>query len=103
MARPRKQIDAEEVFKLAQIGCKTTEIADWFGVSVDLIDRRFAEELRKGRTTLRQSLRRWQLQAAQKGNVTMQIWLGKQMLGQSDHAVDGEHEETYKPPRDIDL
>ena len=30
------------------------------------------------------SLRRMQYGAANKGNVTMQIWLGKQYLGQND-------------------
>ncbi|MGA2145933.1 MAG: hypothetical protein ABSH49_13325 [Bryobacteraceae bacterium] len=28
-----------------------------------------------------------QFEAASKGNVTMQIWLGKQYLGQTDHAI----------------
>jgi hypothetical protein len=32
-------------------------------------------------------LRRMQFESANKGNVTMQIWLGKQYLGQSDHPV----------------
>lgn len=32
----------------------------------------------------RWSLRRYQMESAKKGNVTMQIWLGKQWLGQSD-------------------
>lgn len=30
------------------------------------------------------SLRRMQFKSAEDGNVTMQIWLGKQMLGQRD-------------------
>lgn len=32
------------------------------------------------------SLRRWQLEAAKKGNVVMMIWLGKQMLGQIERS-----------------
>lgn len=95
--KPRKPVDAEEVFKLAQIGCKTNEIADWFGVSRDTIERKFAAELTKGRLLVRQSLRRWQLEAAKKGNVAMLIWLGKQMLGQTDTPMTEEQEELYKP------
>lgn len=86
MARPPLEIDSDTVFKLAQIGCKTIEIAEYFGVSHDTIERRFASELEKGRSELRMSLRRWQLASAQKGNVVMQIWLGKQMLGQQDRS-----------------
>lgn len=87
MARPKVQIDVKTVERLAQLGCKTTEIADHFGVSVDTIDRRFAEELTKGRANIRMSLRQWQLKAAEKGNPTMLIWLGKQMLGQEDRSI----------------
>lgn len=97
MARPKTKIDPGEVYKLAQWGCKTEEIASWFGVSRDTIERRFAAELTKGRLLVKQSLRRWQLEAAKKGNVAMLIWLGKQMLGQTDSPMTEEQEELYKP------
>lgn len=84
MARPEIEIDANQVEKLARLGCKLNEIADFFGCSHDTIERRFASELIKGRATLRMSLRQWQLKAAEKGNPTMLIWLGKQSLGQID-------------------
>lgn len=84
MARPKKQIDPKLVKDLASIGCKTREIAIVVGASVDTLDRRFAAELAKGRENMKISLRRWQLEAAQKGNVTMLIWLGKQYLDQTE-------------------
>jgi len=84
MARPKLKIDPKLVQDLAAIGCKTTEIATIIGVSVDTLDRRFAGELEKGRSNLRASLRRWQIEAAKKGNVAMLIWLGKQLLGQTE-------------------
>ncbi len=84
MARPLLEIDRDEVLKLAQLGCKTEEIADFIGCSVDTLDRRFADELHKGRADLKMSLRRMQLKSAQGGNVVMMIWLGKQLLGQID-------------------
>jgi hypothetical protein len=84
MARPELEIDGNLVEKLASIGCKTTEIADFVGCSTDTLDRRFAEQLAKGRASLKMSLRRWQLDAARKGNASMLIWLGKQLLGQKD-------------------
>ena len=84
MARPEIEIDKDQVYKLAKLGAKTVEIADFFNCSVDTIDRRFADELRKGRADLKISLRRWQLEYAQKGNASLLIWLGKQMLDQVD-------------------
>ncbi len=86
MARPKIEIDGEQVTKLAAIGAKTTEIADFFECSTDTVTRRFAAELSKGRASVRLSLRQWQLKAAEKGNATMLIWLGKQMLDQKDQA-----------------
>lgn len=84
MARPKIDIDAKLVTTLAQLGCSLLEMADHFGCSHDTIERRFASEIAKGRSDLRMNLRKWQLKSAQNGNVVMQIWLGKQMLGQKD-------------------
>lgn len=84
IGRPLLDIDPTEVKKLAAIGCKTSEIADWFGCSTDTIENRFSAELLKGRANVRLSLRRFQLQAAEQLNPTLLIWLGKQMLGQTD-------------------
>lgn len=99
MARPPIEIDADQVLKLAQLGCKNEEIADYFGVSAQTIERRFGPELVKGRSDVRMSLRRWQLESAKKGNVAMQIWLGKQMLGQQERSV----LELAKIPDDVFL
>jgi hypothetical protein len=44
-----------------------------------------------GAQTGKASLRRMQFKAAEDGNVTMLIWLGKQFLGQKDQRhIDGE-------------
>jgi hypothetical protein len=84
MARPIIKIDKELVEKMASWGCKVTEIAEWFGCSDDTIHGRFSAELRKGKAALKTNLRQWQLKAASNGNVTMLIWLGKQLLDQHD-------------------
>ncbi len=84
MSRPKLDIDAAQVEELASIGCKVEEIADFFGCSRDTIHGRFSADITKGRSRLKESLRRWQLAAAKKGNVVMLIWLGKQLLGQVD-------------------
>lgn len=96
MGRPKIEIDGEQVFKLAQLGCRNTEIADYFGCSEQTIESRFQPELDKGRAELRMSLRRWQLEAAKKGNVAMMIWLGKQILNQKDkHEMSSDEEKGF--------
>ena len=84
--RPKKFVDLELVEKLAHIQCTYPEIASALGVSVDTLTRHpdFAATFKRGAEGGRKSLRRLQFESAAKGNATMQIWLGKQYLGQSD-------------------
>jgi hypothetical protein len=84
LGRNRKPVPSADVFKLAAIGCKDTEIAEWFGVDSNTLRYNFSVELLKGRETLKQSLRRKQIEVAMSGNPTMLIFLGKNLLGQSD-------------------
>ena len=85
MARPKKyNIDVDQVEKLAGLGCTNTEIAAFFGCSKDLIGKSYSTNVTKGKENGKIRLRQWQMKSAQKGNVAMLIWLGKQILGQSD-------------------
>lgn len=90
VGRDKKVIDPDEVEKLAGIGCKDSEIADWFGIKQDTLRYNFADQLTKGREHLKQSLRRAQLSLALGGNAVMLIWLGKNILGQSDNPQDSD-------------
>src|ERR1700730_16860163 len=87
--RPKKFVDLELVEKLAAIQCTYGEIASTLGVSVDTLqrNRNFAATYKRGAEGGRKSLRRMQFESANKGNVVMQIWLGKQYLGQSDQGT----------------
>ena len=88
MARPKKyNIDKEQVKKLATLGCTNKEIGDFFGCSADLIEKSYSEYLTKGRAEMKMRLRQLQWKSAEKGNAVMLIWLGKQILGQSDIPV----------------
>ena len=85
MARPKKyNIDPEQVEKLAALGCTNTEIASFFGCSKDLISKSYSTNITKGKQIGKIRLRKMQIQAAEKGSVPMLIWLGKQMLEQTD-------------------
>lgn len=88
MARPRKEVDSKQVRFLASKGAKVVEIAEFFDVSHDTIARRYATEIAKGKADLKLTLRQSQLAAAEQGNSTMLVWLGKQYLGQSDTSID---------------
>ena len=78
-------VDPETVFKLALMGATNVEIADWYGVTEQTIRYRFNEYLQKARSSLKIKLRRAQLKVAiENENPTMLIWLGKQILAQSD-------------------
>ena len=94
MSRPKKyKIDTEQVKKLATLGCTNKEIGDFFGCSADLIEKSYSEYLTKGRAEMKMRLRQLQWKSAEKGNVTMQIFLGKNLLGQQDRIEEYQLEE----------
>ena len=103
MARPRKQVDLSMAEKLASILCTEQEIADMLEISVDTLARRireqynmsFAEFFKRFSARGKTSLRRLQYKSAERGNVTMQIWLGKQWLNQRDSML--EEQDQYTP------
>ena len=84
--RPKKEIDYELAGKLAAIQCTQEEIADILDISRQTLlkDEQFLYIFRTKKETGKSSLRRMQWKTAEAGNPTMQIWLGKQYLGQSD-------------------
>ena len=84
MARPPLEIDEKLVEKLASIHCTMEEIGSTVGCSVDTLERRFAEIIKRGKDKGKSSLRRLMWEKAQNGNVTMMIWLSKQTLGMRD-------------------
>ena len=88
MARPKKyDIPPHKVQELAEFGCTNTEIAQFYGCSENTIRRNYGEILTKGRASGKTRLRQLQWEVAKKGNVTMLIWLGKQVLGQSENPM----------------
>jgi len=92
MGRPRIEIDWNTFDKLCQIQCTKTEIAAVLGCSEDTIERRVLDEFsvtfavhyitRAALGTM--SLRRKQYEVAMNGSVPMLIWLGKNILSQTE-------------------
>ena len=83
--KSQRVVPPDEVYKLATMGCPDREIAEWFGVNEDTLRYNFKSYLTKARAHLKQRLRQAQLRTAIEGNPTMLVWLGKNMLGQSDN------------------
>lgn len=91
MARPKIEIDAEQLKKLCAIQCTLEEIASWFKCSEDTIERfckrefdcSFADTFKTYSADGKISLRRTQFRMAET-NCAMAIWLGKQYLGQKE-------------------
>lgn len=74
---------------LSSIMCTDEEIASALGVVIETLNAKhnrdaFLALKKKGNDTGRSSLRKWQFESAKKGNVSMQIWLGKQYLDQKE-------------------
>ena len=87
-----KEVDFEELEKLVEMQCTLEEIASFFDVHKDTISNRIKEQYDMGFSTYkalkgtkgRIHLRKLQWKSAEKGNTNMQIFLGKNMLDQSD-------------------
>ena len=86
VGRPKLNIDYETVSKLARMMCTMQEIASFLDVSINFLekDAEFIRVYKKNIDNGKISLRRSQLKLADSGNCTMNIWLGKQYLGQTD-------------------
>ena len=84
--RPKKFINLKQVAKLAKICCTVEEIANILDLSKSTLDHNteFLQVYKKNIDNGKMSLRRAQMELALKGNATMQIWLGKQLLGQRE-------------------
>ena len=97
MARPRIEIDYDEVIKMCHIQATAEEICYVLGISEDTLDRRlkeefnigFAEFSRKHSALGKMSLRRNMFRMAET-NASMAIWLSKQHLGMKEPKIEVE-------------
>ena len=95
MGRPKKNLSKEQwasVDYMCMIHCTGEEIAGVLGMDYDTLNRNckdqkgcyISEYIKQHQNGGKMSLRRAQWKSAENGNVTMQIWLGKQWLNQTD-------------------
>ncbi len=92
MARPVKVIDFEKLARICQYPLTNEDIAAILDLSKDTIERAikkeygitFAAYKEQKQSSLRFTLLAKQIEVAKGGNIAMLIWLGKNLLGQSD-------------------
>lgn len=85
-----KDIDREQVWRLACMQCTLREIADVVGVSHETVRKHFGDLIEKGHSVGKKSLRRAQFEKAMNGSDRMLVWLGKQYLNQKDAPTEGD-------------
>ena len=85
--RPKKEIDLEQLFRLASVGCTIRECSFVMDLSEDTIKRRAdaREAYDSGAENAKVRLRKAMFSnAIDRMHPTMQIWLSKQILGMSE-------------------
>lgn len=92
MGAPVFVFDPKQVQVFGMYSATYETMAEYYGVSIDTISRRMKDEsndfcraYKKGQGMGLMKLREAQLSKALSGDSTMLIWLGKQLLGQTDH------------------
>lgn len=85
--RPAVVLDKEQVTLLASFHCTLEEMAQFFKCDRHTLTANYSPEIAKGKADGKLRLRRKQFDVAMKGNTTMLIWLGKQILGQNDQNI----------------
>ena len=80
----QKIVDPDEVYRMAEIGCTMEEMSHFFQVDRETIKYNFWPYIKRAEVELWKKIRVKQIEVAMEGNPTMLIWLGKNMLGQSD-------------------
>jgi len=95
VGRPKKNIDFHQLKKLCEMHCTQEEACSFFEMDDKTLSARikeaeydnFSEFFKKHSGMGKISLRRLQFKSANNGSVPMQIWLGKNILGQKDNII----------------
>lgn len=94
IGRNKTVIPEEQVMELAKLHCTNKEMADFFDVPLSTFTDNFRDIITKGRLDTKQRLRAAQLKLALNGDRTLLIWLGKNILGQSENPVSAENNQV---------
>jgi hypothetical protein len=90
----QKIVDPDEVYRLSSIGCTMEEMADFFMIDRETLKYNFWPYIQRAKSELYCQLRNKQIEVAMSGNPTMLIWLGKNLLGQTDQPVNTQSDQV---------
>lgn len=94
IGRDKIVVPEEQVMELAKLHCTNQEMADFFGVKLQTFVDNFRDIITKGRLLTKQRLRKAQLDLAFKGDRTMLIWLGRNILSQSEQTINNDEDKV---------
>ena len=94
IGRNKCVIPEEEVAQLSQYHCTNKEMADFYNVPLQTFMDNFRDIIDKNRIVTKQRLRKTQLDLALKGDKTMLIWLGRNILGQTENPVNSDNNQV---------
>jgi len=94
IGRNKTVIPEEQVAELARLHCTTNEMADFFDVPRQTFVDNFRDIIQKNKLETKQRLRAAQLKLALNGDRSMLIWLGKNILGQSDQPINKDEDQV---------
>ena len=89
--RKKLKLCPDDIIALASIGCSLKDMATVLNCSKDTIERNYAIACEKGRSKMRNGIKRKQIEVAMDGSVPMLIWVGKQWCEQRDSRQEVEH------------
>lgn len=112
-SKPMSDKEFRQLVEMIRIQCTRNEICGILNMSEDTLNRRIKERGEENFAALykkhsgegKASLRRLQWQAAEAGNPTMLVWLGKNVLDQRDK-VEQDHlssDGSMTPPKTVIL
>lgn len=97
LGRPFEHPDEEtanQVESLSAMGASQESIADFLSIDDETLRTHYSSALKQGGSRVSNRLRIMQLKKAYSGNTGMLIWLGKQLLGQSEKYRHGDWDEA---------
>lgn len=94
--RIAKEIDVEKLKEMLAVNMPVHRIAQYFGTTKETLYNKFGDLIIESNVNFEQQLRLAQVRAANEGNPTMLIWLGKNLLNQVDSSR-VEVQQTEKP------
>jgi len=81
----------ELVRRLSEIHCSLAEISAVTGIGKATLEKKYSKEIEEGKANGKLGLRRTQMTKAMDGDPRMLMFLGKNLLGQSENPMGGDN------------